>query len=125
MVFDRTFCIKQISVVEDHGIILVRGGSATNKDGHRIHVFRLNEFREEVVQSRTRVEVKDHRLERTRGCHLYTILKANDGHLRMACVSGRKLVTFQWKHTAAWTSWCPNNDNDTVEGFVFVKVNKC
>lgn len=122
MVFDRTFCIRQISVVEDHGIILVRGGSHSNKDSHRVHVFRLNEFREEIIHCRGRGEVKGNRIEKTRGCHLFGLLKASDGHLKMACGVGKKLLSFQWKHTAAWTSWCPNNDNDTIEGFTFVKV---
>lgn len=122
MVFDRTFCIRQISVVEEHGIMLIRGGSASNKDGHRIHVFRLSEFVEDLVQCRSRVDVKGHRVDKTRGCHLFSLLRASDGHLKMGCVLGKKLLAFQWKHTAAWTSWCPNNDNDTVEGFVFLKV---
>lgn len=122
MVFDRTFCVRQISVVEDHGIILIRGGSASNKDAHRIYVFRLSEFGEDLVQCRSRFDVKGHRIDKSRGCHLFSLLKANDGHLKMGCVLGKKLLTFQWKHTAAWTSWCPNNDNDTVDGFVFLKV---
>lgn len=122
MVFDRTFCVRQVTVVEEHGIILIRGGSASNKDGHRIHVFRLSEFGEDLVACRSRVEVKCNRIEKTRGCHLFALLKANDGHLKMGCVLGKKLLSFQWKHTAAWTSWCPNNDNDTVDGFVFLKV---
>lgn len=122
MVFDRSLCIRQIIVVEEHGIILIRGGSASNKDSQRIHVFRLSEFGDDLVQCRSRAEVKCHRIEKSRGCHLFNLLKANDGHLKMGCVLGKKLLTFQWKHTAAWTSWCPNNDNDTVDGFVFLKV---
>lgn len=100
---------------------MVRGGSATHKDGHRIHVFRLNEFREDVIKPRSRIDVKDRRLEKTRGCHLYSTSKGVDGHLRMAVAVGKKLLTFQWKHTVAWTSWCPNSDNDTIDGFIFFR----
>lgn len=121
LIFDRTLSIKQLSVVEDHGILLIRGGSLTSKDGYRIHVFRLNEFIEENIKVRSRTEVKDRRLEKTRGCHLYTIAKGSDGHLRMAVAIGKKMQIYQWKHTAAWTSWCPNSDNDTVDGFTLVK----
>lgn len=100
---------------------MIRGGSATHKDGHRIHVFRLNEFREDVIKPRSRIDVKDRRLEKTRGCHLYSTSKGGDGHLRMAVAVGKKLLTFQWKHTVAWTSWCPNSDNDTIDGFIFFR----
>lgn len=124
MVFDSSLCIRQISIVEDHGIMLIRGGSVSNKDAHRIYVFRLSDFEEEQVQCRSRADVKCHRMDKTRGCHLFSLLKANDGHLKMGCALGRKLLSFQWKHTAAWTSWCPKNDNDTVEGFVFLKVGR-
>lgn len=122
-VFDKSFCVRQLSVVEDHGIMLVRGGSATNKDGHRIHVFRIKEFREELVKVRSRIEIKDRRIEKTRGCHLYAISKGGDGHLRMVVSIGKKLLTFQWKYTAAWTSWCSStNDIETADGFLFQKV---
>ncbi|XP_052567253.1 GTPase-activating Rap/Ran-GAP domain-like protein 3 isoform X2 [Culex pipiens pallens] len=121
VVFDRTLCVKQLSVVEDHGIMLVRGGSAMQKDGHRVHVFRLSEFSDDRLGQRSRIDVKDRRIDKTRGCHLYAISRAGEAHLRMAVAVGRKLLIFQWKHTAAWTSWCPNSDNDTVEGFIFLK----
>ncbi|XP_052866109.1 GTPase-activating Rap/Ran-GAP domain-like protein 3 [Anopheles cruzii] len=120
-VFDKTLCVRQMNVVEDHGIMLVRGGSAVQKDGHRIHVFRLNEFTDERLVQRSRVDVKERRIEKTRGCHMYAISRAGEAHLRMAVAVGRKLLIYQWKHTAAWTSWCPNSDNDTVEGFLFLK----
>nr|XP_040223872.2 GTPase-activating Rap/Ran-GAP domain-like protein 3 isoform X2 [Anopheles coluzzii]XP_040223874.2 GTPase-activating Rap/Ran-GAP domain-like protein 3 isoform X2 [Anopheles coluzzii]XP_049461475.1 GTPase-activating Rap/Ran-GAP domain-like protein 3 isoform X2 [Anopheles coluzzii] len=121
VVFDKTLCVRQLNVVEDHGIMLVRGGSAMQKDGHRIHVFRLNEFTDDRLVQRSRVDVKERRIEKTRGCHLYAISRAGEAHLRMAVAVGRKLLIYQWKHTAAWTSWCPNSDNDTVEGFLFLK----
>lgn len=123
MVFDKTFCVRQMSVVEDHGIMLIRGGSATNKDGHRIHVFRLKEFKEDNIKIRSRIDVKDRRIDKTRGCHLFAISKGGDGHLRMVVAIGRKMFTFQWKYTAAWTSWCSSNtDMETADGFLFQKV---
>ncbi|XP_049532559.1 GTPase-activating Rap/Ran-GAP domain-like protein 3 isoform X1 [Anopheles darlingi] len=120
-VFDKTLCVRQMNVVEDHGIMLIRGGSALQKDGHRIHVFRLNEFSDDRLVQRSRIDVKERRIEKTRGCHLYAISRAGEAHLRMAVAVGRKLLIYQWRHTAAWTSWCPNSDNDTVEGFLFLK----
>ncbi|XP_055295173.1 GTPase-activating Rap/Ran-GAP domain-like protein 3 isoform X2 [Sitodiplosis mosellana] len=121
-IFDKSFCVRQMSVVEDHGIVLIRGGSATNKDGHRIHVFRIREFKEETIKIRSRIDVKDRRVEKTRGCHLYAISKGGDGHLRMVVAIGRKMLTFQWKYTAAWTSWCSSsNDMETADGFLYQK----
>lgn len=121
-IFDKTFCVKQMSVVEDHGIMLIRGGSA-NKDGHRIHVFRIKEFKDETIKSRSRIDIKDRRIDKTRGCHLYAISKGGDGHLRMVVAIGKKMLTFQWKYTAAWTSWCSStNEVETADGFLLQKV---
>lgn len=111
-----------MNVVEDHGILLIRGGSASNKDGHRVHVFKLSEFDDEHLKVRSRLDVRDRRIDKTRGCHLYTISKGGDGYLRMATAVGKKLITFQWRYTAAWTSWCPNNETEAVDGFIFLRV---
>lgn len=120
--FDKSFCVRQMNVVEDHGILLIRGGSASNKDGHRVHVFKLSEFDDEHLKVRSRLDVRDRRIDKTRGCHLYTISKGGDGYLRMATAVGKKLITFQWRYTAAWTSWCPNNETEAVDGFIFLRV---
>ncbi|XP_054729663.1 GTPase-activating Rap/Ran-GAP domain-like protein 3 isoform X1 [Anastrepha obliqua] len=125
LIFDKSFQVRQLSVLEDHGLVLIRGGSLTNRDAHRMHVFRLREFQpkyaEESLRCRSRAEVKERRIERTRGCHLYASSRISGGHLRLVVAVNRKLQLFQWKHTAAWTSWCPENDTETVEGFIFQK----
>ncbi|XP_017489097.1 PREDICTED: LOW QUALITY PROTEIN: GTPase-activating Rap/Ran-GAP domain-like protein 3 [Rhagoletis zephyria] len=125
LIFDKSFQVRQLSVVEDHGLVLIRGGSLTNRDAHRMHVFRLREFQpkyaEESLRCRSRAEVKERRIERTRGCHLYASSRISGGHLRLVVAVNRKLQLFQWKHTAAWASWCPENDTETVEGFIFQK----
>lgn len=39
------------------------------------------------------------------------------------CVSvGRKIQMFQWKHSVAWTTWCPSSDTDTIDGFQYLWV---
>lgn len=35
---------------------------------------------------------------------------------------GRRLLLMQWRHSAAWTAWCPASDTDTVEGFQYIRV---
>lgn len=123
MVFDKTLAVRQINIVEDHNIMLIRGGSSTHKDAYHMHVFRLNEFRDDTMRVRSRVDVKERRIEKTRGCHLYAISKGVDGYLRLAVAIGRKILTFQWKYTAAWTSWCASKkDMETSDGFTFQKV---
>ncbi|KAH1022832.1 hypothetical protein HUJ04_012161 [Dendroctonus ponderosae] len=115
-IFDKSLQVRQLNVVEPHGIILLRAGSA-HKDC-KIYVFRLSQI-EMTTEIFTRIDVKEHRMERTRGAHLYSISRAGGARLRMCVAIGRKLLMFQWKHSAAWTAWCPASDTDTVEGFSF------
>ncbi|KAG8235376.1 hypothetical protein J437_LFUL012587 [Ladona fulva] len=30
-------------------------------------------------------------------------------------------MVMQWRHSAAWTAWCPASDTDTVEGFQYLR----
>lgn len=113
-----------MSIIEDYGLMILRGGSVPHKDdNHRIYVFRLYEFENiEKIHVRSKNDVKDRRLEKTRGCHLYSILNGSDGFLRMVVCVNKKLLIYQWKYTVAWTSWCSNNETETIDGFIFIKV---
>ncbi|XP_031357939.1 GTPase-activating Rap/Ran-GAP domain-like protein 3 isoform X2 [Photinus pyralis] len=117
MIFDRTLQVRQLSVVEPHGIMLIRAGNS-NREG-KVYVFRLSQI-DAIVECRSRYEIKEHRLEKTRGTHLYALSRTGGSRLRMCVAIGRKLLLFQWKHSAAWTAWCPANDTDTVDGFTFL-----
>lgn len=109
----------------------MRCSSHINREAQRIHVFRLKEF--QVTPTANAIEedgrqlcrnysdIKERRIERTRGCHLYAISRSCGGHTRLLVASGRKLLIFQWKHSAAWTFWCLENDMETAEGFIFLK----
>ncbi|XP_025830700.1 GTPase-activating Rap/Ran-GAP domain-like protein 3 isoform X2 [Agrilus planipennis] len=113
LVFDKTLQVKQMSVVESHGIVLLRIGPT--KEG-KIYVYRLS-YLSAIVEPKARLDLKDHRLEKTKGTHLYAISRPGGSRLRMCVAIGRKLVIFQWKHSAAWTAWCPTNDTHTADGF--------
>lgn len=55
----------------------------------KIHVFRLSDFDGDLNTESSamgRQDLKEHRLERTRGCHMYAISRPGGSHLRM--VSG-------------------------------------
>ncbi|XP_015181329.1 PREDICTED: GTPase-activating Rap/Ran-GAP domain-like protein 3 [Polistes dominula] len=194
MIFDESVPIKQLDVVEQHGILLFR---AIDKGKESVYVFRLREFEydsslsartykfpeffnnrddeDEVDEQheeeneengehdedyykdgeieeedqhannhrdhfkfksslrlrgrthlrppavRSRTHIKDRKLTRTRGCHLYSITRQGGSHLRMCAAVGRRLTVLQWKHNAAWTTWCSSADTDTIEGFLLLK----
>uniref|UniRef100_A0A1E1XMI0 GTPase-activating Rap/Ran-GAP domain-like protein 3 n=1 Tax=Amblyomma sculptum TaxID=1581419 RepID=A0A1E1XMI0_AMBSC len=120
MIFDKTVLVKQISVVEAHGILLFRTDRGRDS---RVHVFRLTDFEGDTGNSlvRTRSDLRDHKLERTKGCHLYALSRPGGSHLRMAAAVGRRLLVLQWRHSAAWTTWCAASDTDTVDGFQLVR----
>ncbi|XP_060525674.1 GTPase-activating Rap/Ran-GAP domain-like protein 3 isoform X2 [Cylas formicarius] len=115
-IFDKSLQIRQLNVVEPHGILLLRAGSSSKEC--KIYVFRLSQI-EAITDPKTRLEVKEHRMERTRGVHLYGLSRSGGARLRMCVAIGKKLLMFQWKHSAAWTAWCPASDTDTVDGFTF------
>ncbi|KAK8773734.1 hypothetical protein V5799_011733, partial [Amblyomma americanum] len=89
----------------------------------RVHVFRLTDFEGDTGNSlvRTRSDLREHKLERTKGCHLYALSRPGGSHLRMAAAVGRRLLVLQWRHSAAWTTWCAASDTDTVDGFQLVR----
>lgn len=136
-VFDRTLCVRQISVIEDHGLLLVRAGAPDKKDGQRMHCFRLDEFRWPAQQAesdggsadvwpppRNRAQCRERRMEKTRGCHLYSVSRSGaDGLLRMAVACGRKLLVYQWRYSAAWAAWYPRTDSrpDVVDGWILLR----
>ncbi|CAL4225609.1 unnamed protein product, partial [Meganyctiphanes norvegica] len=122
-VFDKSVQAKQLSVVEAHGILLLRADKGRES---KVHVFRLSDFEGDVglawdERIRGRSELKEHRLERTKGCTQYATSRAGGSHLRMVVCVGKKLLVMQWRHSAAWTAWCPSSDTDTVDGFQLIR----
>ncbi|CAN8019583.1 unnamed protein product, partial [Ixodes persulcatus] len=120
LIFDKTVQVKQISVVEAHGILLFRTDRGRDS---RVHVFRLTDFEGDATNAlvRSRPDLREHKLERTKGCHLYALSRPGGSHLRMVAAVGRRLLVLQWRHSAAWTTWCAASDTDTVEGFQMVR----
>ncbi|KOC65369.1 GTPase-activating Rap/Ran-GAP domain-like protein 3 [Habropoda laboriosa] len=123
LIFDESVQIKQLDVIEQHGILLFRTGDKGKESN--VYIFRLREFENNSSNRSTEVlndpHIKERRLARTRGCHLYTVTMPGGSHLRMCVAVGRRLTVLQWKHSAAWTAWCSAADTDTVDGFLFLK----
>lgn len=150
MLFDKSVQIKQLDVVEQHGILLFRAGDKGKESN--VYIYRLSElygdeppsidynsFEEDEEElenfashisnlstsrppiTRTRSHVKERKLDRTRGCHLYSLTRPGGSHLRMCVAVGKRLTVLQWKHNAAWTTWCSAADTDTIDGFSLLK----
>ncbi|KAK7597669.1 hypothetical protein V9T40_009894 [Parthenolecanium corni] len=122
-IIEKSVSIRQLSVVEAHGILLFRADKGRDS---KIHVFRLSDFESDLVSSndfvmKGRQDLKEHKIERTRGCLMYATSKPGGSHLRMVVCLGRRLLLMQWRHSAAWTAWCAASDTDTVEGFQFIR----
>ncbi|XP_076436139.1 GTPase-activating Rap/Ran-GAP domain-like protein 3 [Babylonia areolata] len=123
-IFDKSVAVKQLSVVEVHGLLIMRVDKG--KEG-KVYVFRLNDFEGEAAEmvTRSRQDCRDHRLDRTKGCHVYAVSRPGGSHLRMVVAVGKRLLVFSWKHSAAWSAWCPSVDLDTVDSFSFLRELQC
>lgn len=55
-----------------------------------MYVFRLSDFEGEIdAGTRGKTELKEHRLEKTRGCTMYATSRPGGSHLRMVSVTVR------------------------------------
>ncbi|CAC5375652.1 GTPase-activating Rap/Ran-GAP domain-like protein 3,Rap1 GTPase-activating protein 2 [Mytilus coruscus] len=105
ILFDKSVSVKQLDVVEELELVLLR----TDK----------GEKNENFI--RGRIDCRDHKIEKTKGCHLYALSRSGSSHLRMVAAIHKRLLLFSWKHSAAFTSWCPTMDIDLSDGFTFVR----
>lgn len=66
----------------------------------KMYVFRLSDFEGEVeAGTRGKTELKEHRLEKTRGCTMYATSRPGGSHLRMVSVSVSQLdiaIIYGW-----------------------------
>ena len=113
LLFDKTVQIKQLDIVEQHGILLFRAGDKGKESN--VHVFRLSELEGDplanmylndneeeeddlenfhlsstgptlkALAARNRSHIKERKLDRTRGSNLYSITRPGGSHLRMVC----------------------------------------
>ncbi|CAD5123259.1 DgyrCDS11618 [Dimorphilus gyrociliatus] len=121
--FDKSVIVKQLTVSEAHGLLIFR---ATGKDS-RIHAFRLTDFEgesnEEIIRNKS--DIKERKLEGSKGSHLYAVSRPGCSHLRMVVCVGKKLLVYAWKHSTAWSAWCSSADVDTVDGFQLLRELSC
>nr|CAD7260314.1 unnamed protein product [Timema shepardi] len=108
LIFDKTVAVKQLHVVEAHGILLFRVDKGRDS---KIHVFRLSDFDGELsgeTTTRGRADLKEHRLERTRGCQMYVISRPGGSHLRMVSTWCQMYVISRpgGSHLRMVSTWC-------------------
>ncbi|KAL0965183.1 hypothetical protein UPYG_G00277860 [Umbra pygmaea] len=91
-VFDKTMVIKQMHILEPQDLLITRADKG--KDA-RLYVFRLSMLRkglEERQLVRTKCDSRDNKLEKTKGCHLYSINTHHGSELRIVAAIRNKLL---------------------------------
>ncbi|XP_067339697.1 GTPase-activating Rap/Ran-GAP domain-like protein 3 isoform X3 [Channa argus] len=97
-VFDRTMVVKQMQVLEPQDLLITRADKG--KDA-RIYVFRLTTLRrglEEKQVVRNKCDSRENKLEKTKGCHLYSINTHHGSELRIVAAIRNKLLLITRKH---------------------------
>ncbi|KAG7498264.1 GTPase-activating Rap Ran-GAP domain 3 isoform X2 [Solea senegalensis] len=91
-VFDKTMVVKQMHVLEPQDLLITRADKG--KDA-RLYVFRLGALKrslEERQLVRTKCDSRENKLEKTKGCHLYSINTHHGSELRIVAAIRNKLL---------------------------------
>lgn len=119
--FDKSVVAKQMSIVEAFGLLLFRVDKGKEFHSSKLYVFRLADFEDEDEEPKSRAFCRNHRVEKSRGCHLFSVSQSGEGELRLAVAVGKKVILLQWKHTAVWSTWSLGNNRNLAEGFDTIK----
>ncbi|KAM6975261.1 GTPase-activating Rap/Ran-GAP domain-like protein 3 isoform 3-T3 [Tautogolabrus adspersus] len=97
-VFDKTMVVKQMHVLEPQDLLITRADKG--KDA-RLYVFRLSALKrglEEKQLVRSKCDSRENKLEKTKGCHLYSINTHHGSVLRIVAAIRNKLLLITRKH---------------------------
>ncbi|XP_028318440.1 GTPase-activating Rap/Ran-GAP domain-like protein 3 isoform X5 [Gouania willdenowi] len=97
-VFDRTMVVKQMHVLEPQDLLITRADKG--KDA-RLYVYRLSAMKkglEERQTVRSKCDSRENKLEKTKGCHLYSINTHHGSELRIVAAIRNKLLLITRKH---------------------------
>ncbi|XP_044031409.1 GTPase-activating Rap/Ran-GAP domain-like protein 3 isoform X2 [Siniperca chuatsi] len=97
-VFDKTMVVKQMHVLEPQDLLITRADKG--KDA-RLYVFRLGTLKrglEEKQLARSKCDSRENKLEKTKGCHLYSINTHHGSELRIVAAIRNKLLLITRKH---------------------------
>ncbi|XP_063745871.1 GTPase-activating Rap/Ran-GAP domain-like protein 3 isoform X1 [Eleginops maclovinus] len=97
-VFDKTMVVKQVHVLEPQDLLITRADKG--KDA-RLYVYRLSSLKkglEEKQLVRSKCDSRENKLEKTKGCHLYSINTHHGSELRIVAAIRNKLLLITRKH---------------------------
>ncbi|XP_059213607.1 GTPase-activating Rap/Ran-GAP domain-like protein 3 isoform X1 [Centropristis striata] len=97
-VFDKTMVVKQMHVLEPQDLLITRADKG--KDA-RLYVYRLSTLKrglEEKQLVRSKCDSRENKLEKTKGCHLYSINTHHGSELRIVAAIRNKLLLITRKH---------------------------
>lgn len=98
-VFDKTLTVKQMHVLEPQDLLIARADKG--KDA-RLYVYRLSTLKrgiEERQLVRTKCDSRENKLEKTKGCHLYSINTHHGMELRIVAAIRNKLLLITRKQS--------------------------
>ncbi|XP_028980907.1 GTPase-activating Rap/Ran-GAP domain-like protein 3 isoform X3 [Esox lucius] len=121
-VFDKTMLLKQMHIVEPQDLLITRADKG--KDA-RLYVFRLSMLKrglEERQLVRTKCDSRENKLEKTKGCHLYSINTHHGSELRIVAAIRNKLllITRRQPRTEALGALAASTDSP-VDEFQYIR----
>ncbi|XP_024859844.1 GTPase-activating Rap/Ran-GAP domain-like protein 3 isoform X9 [Kryptolebias marmoratus] len=118
-VFDKTMAVKQMHVLEPQDLLITRADKG--KDA-RLYVFRLSSMKrclEERQLVRSKCDCRENKLEKTKGCHLYSINTHHGSELRIVAAIRTKLLLITRKHPRF--SAVASGADSPVEEFQYIR----
>ncbi|XP_030063403.1 GTPase-activating Rap/Ran-GAP domain-like protein 3 [Microcaecilia unicolor] len=97
-VFDKTLQVKQMHILETLDLLITRADKG--KDA-RLFVFRLSTIRKDLEEKqivKSKYDCRENKLEKTKGCHLYSINTHHSNELRIVVAIRNKLLLITRKH---------------------------
>ncbi|KAA8584399.1 hypothetical protein FQN60_008184 [Etheostoma spectabile] len=121
-VFDKTMVVKQVHVLEPQDLLITRADKG--KDS-RLYVYRLSTLKkglEEKQLVRSKCDSRENKLEKTKGCHLYSINTHHGSELRIVAAIRNKLLLITRKHPRfeGFSAVAPSTDSP-VEEFQYIR----
>ncbi|XP_037121513.1 GTPase-activating Rap/Ran-GAP domain-like protein 3 isoform X3 [Syngnathus acus] len=118
-VFDKTLAVKQMHILEPQDLLITRADKG--KDA-RLYVFRLSTLRrglEERQQARGKCDSRENKLEKTKGCHLYSINTHHGSELRIVAAIRNKLLLITRKRFEGFSA--VGGVDSPVEEFQYIR----
>uniref|UniRef100_A0A3P9KJZ5 GTPase-activating Rap/Ran-GAP domain-like protein 3 n=1 Tax=Oryzias latipes TaxID=8090 RepID=A0A3P9KJZ5_ORYLA len=118
-VFDKTMAVKQMHVLEPQDLLITRADKG--KDA-RLYVFKLGTIKrslEEKQLIRGKCDCRENKLEKTKGCHLYSINTHHGSELRIVAAIRTKLLLITRKHPRF--SAVASGADSPVEEFQYIR----